>query len=367
MLTVSPLMREAAKFSQTIGVRADLLVGDTVVKPGLKIVSGDVSADRGRKVRLQGSVELAYWPWESLDFGVNIHRIRLYRGVESLGKRELLPIGTFRVDEIQRSGGGGVQADLSGLEAYIDDARFLVPRTPPRGASTLQAISALIREVLPTATIRIEATRNKLVQATAPWERERWDAIDYLAKSIDVEVFADARGDFVIRDTPTLDGTPVLTIKEGEEGLLVDVEENYSRDQVYNIASVSGQSSDPNVPPVHGEARVNDPADELYAYGEFGQVPIFYVSNAFTASSQCVAYAAKLLAESRTVNAKLKFSTPPTLWWLEVGDLVAVQRLDGTLEKHMLDTGKVDVPASSDMTFDTVSSKDVVRQDLEES
>lgn len=366
MLAVSPLMKQAAPFSQTIGIRADLLVDNEVVKSGLNVVGGDVSSDRSRKVRLQGSVELALWPWEELDFGVNIHRIRLYRGVESLGRRELLPIGTFRVDEIKRSVGGGVQADLSGLEAYIDDARFLVPRTPPRGSSTTQAISELIRQVLPNATIRVEATRNKLVQATAPWDRERWDAIDYLAKSIDCEVFVDARGDFVIRDTPSLDGTPVIYIKEGEEGLLVDVEESYSRDQVYNIASVSGQSSDPNIPPVHGEARITDPADELYVYGPYGQVPIFYVSNAFTNDAQCVAYAAKLLAQARATNATLTFTTPPTLWWLEVGDIVGVQRLNGTLEKHMLDTGKVDLAADSNMQFGTVSSKTVVREDLGE-
>lgn len=366
MITVSPLMQEAASLSQTMSIRADLLVGNTVVKPGLKVVGGKIDADRTRKVRLQGSVELALWPWEDLDFGVNIHRIRLWRGVESLNTKELLTIGTFRVDEIKRSYGGGVTVDLSGLEAYIDDARFMVPRTPPRGTSTTQTIASLIKQVLPEDVVRVEATRNKLVQATAPWERERWDAIDALARSIDCEVFADATGQFVIKDTPTLNGTPVLTIKEGENGLLVAVEETYTRDQVYNAASVSGQSSDPNIAPVHGEAMVTDPADELYVYGPYGIVPIFYVSNAFTTNAQCTAYAAKLLAEARTINSTLTFTTPPTLWWLEVGDLVAVQRLDRTLELHMLDTGEVDLAAGGDMQFGTVSSKTVVREDLGE-
>lgn len=368
MISVSPLMREAAPLSQTIGIRADLMRGDTVLSPpdGLKVVGGGINADRTRLVRLQGSVELAYWPWEQLEFGVNVHRIRLWRGVESLGRREILPIGTFRVDEITRSVGGGVKVTLSGLEAYIADARFMTPRTPPRGTSTTRTITNLIREVLPNATVRVEATRDKLVQATAPWDRERWDAIDALAKSIDCNVFADARGDFVIRDIPSLIGAPVITIKEGEYGLLVDVEENNSRDQVYNAASVSGQSSDPNIPPVHGEASVTDPADELYFYGDFGQVPIFYVSNTFTASYQCAAYAAKLLAEARAANATLKFSSLPTLWWLEVDDLAAVQRLDGTLELHLLDTGAVDLTVNADMQFTTVSNKTVVREDLNE-
>lgn len=366
MLAASTLLKQAATTSQTMSIRADLMRGNTVVQSNLKVTGGSISADRSRIVRLQGSLEIAAWPWEPLDFGVNVHRVRIYRGVESLGVREVLPVGTFRIDSIDRSRvGGGMSLDLSGLEAYIDDARFMVPRTPPRNTTTTRAITALIREVLPTVPVRVQASRNKMVQATAPWERERWDAVDYLAKSIDCEVFVNGRGEFVIRNTPSLTGTPVLVIKEGENGLLVDVQEKYSRDQVYNAASVSGQSSDPKIPPVHGEAKVLTVGDELNFNGDFGQVPIFYSSNAFTTAAQCSNYAAVLLAQARTANATLTFETPPTLWWLEVGDLVAVQRLDGTTELHLLDTAELDLAGDAgDMKFDTVSSKVAVREDL---
>lgn len=364
MLAASPLLREAARYSQTMSLRADIWNGPTLIKPNVPVVGGDMSADRASKTRLSAKLDLAMWPWEFRGINNTTCQVALYRGVESLGRREVLPHGRYRIDDIARSPGGLVSLDCSGLESYIVNGRFVKPRTPPRNSSTVGTIAELIKEILPRVRVRNEATTNRKVLATAPWARERWDAVEYLGESISAEVFADARGDFVIRNTPSLTrGTPVLRIGEGELGLLVDTSEKQTRDRVYNAAIVNGRSSDPNVPPTFGWAYVDDPADEMYFYGEFGQVPIFYSSQFFTTNAQCSAYAVELLARAKARNGSLSFVTPPTLWYLETGDLVWVDRIDGTSEIHLLQKMDGSLDEQGGIKFDTVSTKVAVSED----
>ncbi len=362
MIKASKILQEASRLSQTFSFRADLVRNGVVVEPGLPVVSSSFTGDRTSKTRLNCDLSLALWPWQELTLNARSYRVRLYQGVTSLGFTERLMVGEFRIDRVQRYPGGSVDVSCSGLESYIIDARFLYAKTPPLKASTTRTIVELIKEILPLDTVRNESTTNRTIKATAPWQRERWDAIEYLADSISSEVFADARGGFVIRDNPTLStGTPVIHINEGENGLLVEEMEGDTRDQVYNAASVSGMSSDPATPPVWGLATVSDPQDELYYYGPFGQVPIFYTSQFFSTNAQCVAYAKELLVTAKAKNSSLTFQTPPTLWWLEVGDLVQVDRLDGTAEVHLLQKMSGDLGGSTSLRFDTMSTKVAAR------
>lgn len=362
MLAASDLLKQASRFSQTLSLRADITRGPTVVKAGIPVVNGDLNSDRTSQTRHDGKLELAMWPWELTGIDAYTCRVNIYRGVESLGIKEVLQIASLRIDEIDRAPGGRVSLSCSGLENYIVDARFIVPRTPPRGSSTTATISSLIREVLPTITVRNEVTTNRLITAVAPWDLERMDAVDLLSSSINAETFADAKGQFVIKDIPSLlTGTPVITLNEGDYGLLVDTADKDTRDQVYNAASVSGMSTDPDTPPVWGWAYVSDPLDPLYYYGEFGQVPIFHTSQFYTTDAQCTAYAGTLLAIARAKNASLSFTTPTTLWWLEVGDLVQVARADGTTEVHLLQKMKGGLGVDGGIKFDTLATKVATR------
>jgi Domain of unknown function (DUF5047)/Putative phage tail protein len=362
MIKASALLREAARYSQTMSLRVDIYRNGGLLTQGVSVVGGSLTSDRTSKIRLNCTVQLARWPWEVDGIDCRRCQVWLYRGVESLGRREVLPYGRFRIDEVTRSSDGQVSLQCSGLEAYIQDARFISPRTPPYGQSTIGAIGDLIKEIRPTATVRNEATTNRTIRATAPWEKERWDAVEYLGESIGVDVYADARGDFVIHDTPSLaTGQPILHLNEGEFGLVVEQKEKDTRDQVYNAAVVTGQSSDPAIPPVFGWSYVSDPQDELFFYGEFGQVPIYYSSQFFTSDAQCQAYSAELLITARAKNTSLTFTTPPTLWYLETGDLVQVDRLDGTSEVHLLQRMSGNLDVSGGLSFDTMSTKVAAR------
>lgn len=363
MLKASALLKQASAYSQTFSQRVEVLRAGTVIMSSIPVVSGRIFANRTSSPRMTCELILGVEPWEPLPFNNRTCQIRIWRGVESLGQKEALQQGTFRIDDWSRTPEGLVSLQGSGLEAYQIDGRLLVPRTPPFRASTVHTIIDLIREIRPRATVRIETTRNLPITQTTPWERDRWDAIDDLAASIECDVFADARGDYVIRDIPRVSGTPVLWVKQGAGGLMVDQKQSETRDQVYNGAVAMNQTTVPGSRPVWGKAIVQDPDDDLYFYGEYGQVPIFHLSQWYTQSWQCERYARKLLVDAMALNSSMTFSTPPTVWWLEVGDLVGVDMLDGSQQVHLLQSMDANLGPEGMINFGTVSTKRAARME----
>lgn len=366
MIPASPLLQEAARYSRTLSSRVDIYSGQTKLYSNVPVTTGTLTADRGSNARLSASVTLAMQWNEGLDINVQKCRFKTYRGIESIGIVERMLLGEFRVDEMSRDETGLIQLTGSGLESYVIDARFLRPRTPPKGQSTISFLTTLIKEALPSVAVRVTATRDQAITATAPWDSERWDAVTAMADSINAEVYCNPNGEFVIADAPDLvSQVPVYLINEGDGGVLVKRSLKETRDQVYNAVSASGSSTDPNVLPVWGWAYDADPQSPTYYYadplqGGFGQVPRFYESQFFNTDAQAQRTAQNLLAQSLAANKTLTFSAVP-ISFLEVGDTVTVQLIDGSFENHLLQ--KISCTLEIDGTFDaeTLSSKVIAR------
>lgn len=337
MIPVSDLNLDAARYSHNTRTVVDVYRNGILTYPAVPVTAIRLSGDRTSKVRLDAQVDLALQPWEATNIDAKVCRFVVRHGLDVAGADQMTALGEFRVETITRSEQGELSMKGSGLEAYVVDARFITPRTPPFGVSTTGQIADLIREALPDARVVTRNTYNKRVQATAPWEKERWDAIDALAQSINAEVFMDYTGQFVIADVPFVTGVPLVIFDEGTAGMLVTRSETEDRAKVYNAVSVSGSSSDPDVPPVWGWAYNNDPTSDTYYYGAFGQVPRFYTSQFFTSDQQCQDYANQLLAQSLAENKTIKFTAFP-FPYLEVGDVIGVRNYIGELEVHLVQT-----------------------------
>lgn len=367
MIPASALLQEAARYSQTVSVRVDVYRGRVMTTPKAPIVEGKISADRGDKSRLSCDMTLAQNLWEPDIVGVKGYQLHVSVGVESLGTQERIPLGWFRVDEVARGSDGTVSVKASGRESFVIDARLLRPRTPSFGQSTVGEIVALIREAVPSAQIRPRNTIDRLIDITTPWDRDRWGAIDALAKTIEAEVFCDYTGAYVIADEPSLvTGVPVVRFTEGEGGLLVTRMQSDTREQVYNAVSVIGTSTDPNVPELYGLAVDTDPNSPTFYYadpldGGFGQVPRFYSSGWFTAAWQCDRTANKFLVDSLAANQKLEFDSLP-LPFLEVNDIVEVQMRDGSIAVHLIDDITYDLSGNASMSCLTRSTKVEARE-----
>lgn len=359
MIPASKLLRDSAVYSQTTDLTVDVLRGNSVVYPDIPITDGKFTSDRGSKVRMVVDLTVSLANHPNIKINNQVHRVRIKRGYTSLGIGETIQHGIFRIDEAELNDDESLDLSCSGLESYIVDARFVRPRVPPYGVSTVGHIRDLIQEILPGQKVVAECSRDKPVQATAPWDKERWDAVDSLAASIDAEVYADYRGYFVIRDIPALTkGVVVYKIAPGSGGTLRTRKVKNTRDRVYNAAVVFGQSSDPNIPPVWGWAYDSRPDSPTYFYGDFGQVPRFFSSQFFTTNSQCTAAAVTQLAQALAINESLSVDALP-LTFLEPGDVIQVVMADNTIQKRLLEKISFNLGYDAGVSIETLLMKDL--------
>lgn len=363
MIPASAALQDAVRHSNNITVAVDLYRGNRLMRSNLPVTAGAINYDRGSKVRSDAKLTIAGSASDNTDIDCKRGRVKVYRTVDNLDLASRQQVGEYRIDKIDRSNTGTMALDCSGLEMYVIDDRFLVPRTPPYGVSTTGAIRDLILESLPTATVIARNTYNAGIRMTSPWDRDRWDAIDTLAESIGAEVYCNYLGQFIITDIPSItDGVPVMTIDEGEGGVMIARKEIDDRAQVYNAVSASNDSTDTTVAPVWAWAYDNDPNSPTYYYGDFGHVPRFYVNKYFTTTDQCQRTADKLLGDALAENRKLSFTTVP-ISFLEAGDLVAVDRADNTRTVHLLDALDFDLGPGGSLDADTRSTKVEAREE----
>lgn len=369
MIPSTVLLRQAARFSRSLSTTVDLYLGSTLIQGGLPVTGGKISGDRTSKVRLTADLTLGLALGEKLNVTNQRSQVRIYRGVPSLGTDERMMLGCFRVDEVDYDVLGGVGLKCSGMESYVLDARFLKPRVPQFAVSATAQIKQLITEAIPSAKIRVRATKDAKLRVRTPWAQERWDAIDSLSAFLGVETYSDYTGGFVIANAPDLNrGVPVFAVTEGATGVLVGRSQNDTRDQVYNAVSVSGTSSDPTIPPFWAWAYDNDSnsptyywADPLGPAGGFGQVPRFYTSGFFTNNLQCQQTADRMLGDALAQNRSLDFTSVP-LEFLETGDLVAVDLLDGTRINALIQTFEADLGVDGGYSATTMSTKVAARE-----
>lgn len=370
MIPTTPLLRSAARYSRTLATTVDLYRGSTVYQQNLPVISGTLSGDRTDKVRLTCDLTLGLAYGERLQVDNQRSQIRVYQGVPSLGTTERIQLGVFRVDELDYSALGEVNLKCSGMESYVINARLLKPRVPQFAVSSVRQIKQLITEALPSARVRVVSTRDAPLRTRVAWQRERWDAVDALSQFIESETYSDHTGDFIIANAPNLIfGVPVYAITEGVGGVLITRTENDTRAQVYNAVSVSGTSSDPNIPPLWAWAYDSDPNSPTYYWanpqgpaGGFGQVPRFYISGFFTNTQQCQRTAFRMLGDALAQNIKLTFESM-SLAFLECGDMVSVKMLDGTTSTHMIQKFSYDLGVDGGMNIDAMSTKVEARED----
>lgn len=358
MIPTSALLREAIRYSHTLEAEVDILRGGVVIENDVPLVAGSVITDRGSNARYSADVEMALYPWETLPIDAYGTRIRVRTGYSSIGRKETVQLGEYRVDDYGRTDDGTVAIALKGLENYAIDARFERPRTPPYRASTVGTITDLITEVVPHAEVEALCTYDRRVTARAPWEKERWDdAVVPLGESIYTEVYADHRGVFVIADSPSLvDTAPVFLIDAGDTGVLVKQQTKSSRDRVYNAVSVSTSSTaDGDTPALWYVARDDDPASPTYFYGEFGQVTKFYSSQYFTTQAQLQTTGERMLAEALAANKTLTVEALP-LPFVVAGDVAAIKLMDGSLDKYLLQKTTTDLKTGA-WSADTLATK----------
>jgi hypothetical protein len=331
--TISPAFRQALTTSHRMAVRVDAYYNGELVLPNVPVGDGAVTLDRGSKVRRSLSLtvpDLKLLPWNATDpLAVYGQELVVSRGIPFASGTEWVPLGTFRIDEPAADVRfGPITLTGKSAEVMIQDDKFLSPISTRGYPTCMDALTYLIHQTDPTATI-INATadhRNpQCPVATWNTQGDRWDAVTQVARAMNAEIYCDATNRYIVADSPNvLLSSVVWDIAEGEGGTLMSAARTMSRTSVYNAVQVSGENSSSNSTPVSAVVYDDDPTSPTRWGGPFGRVPKFYSSALMTSSAGCLAVAESMLFDATAPNIQTSISASPNPA-LEPGDVIRLR------------------------------------------
>ncbi|MEV4037722.1 DUF5047 domain-containing protein [Streptomyces umbrinus] len=298
----------------------------------IPIADGAVAVDRGSKTRRSLSLtvaDLSYLPWDATDKLASYgQQLVVSRGIRFSHGDEMIPLGTFRINEPQGDVHEG-PVTLTGVtaEATVSDDVFMIPTSTRGYGNCIDAIEFLIRQTIPDAPIvNLTADGRNPVCPVATWDSgaNRWDAVVQVATAMRAEIFVDVIGRFVLVDLPDPLAVPVVwDIAEGEGGTLISASRQMSRTSVFNAVVVSGENSAADTAPVSGVAYDNDPSSPTRWGGPYGRVPKMYSSSLVVTAGDAQSLANYMLADLTAPNLQTSISSIPNPA-LEAGDCIRV-------------------------------------------
>lgn len=303
-------------------------------------LDGSPTADNGSQVRWSTDLHLADVSIDRRGFSLFATLIRVSLGmVFASDDVEWCPLGVYTVgdDDVSVARDGTVSLQGQSSEQVVLGDRFLKPRTfDPQLGSLLWA--QLLTESVPWAS---RAWRvDDLVLPKMIEERDRWGLVDgrtgdpSIARALGARCFCDGRGVFVMAPVPSLADEPVWAVADGADGVQVELAETYSAAGVRNVWSVRGVADDGT--PAVGPVVLGDTAPNSPTRMSLRRKPGFYASPLLKTVSQCQTVALGLLAPNLGYSQTIALTSVlnPAL---EVGDVISVTMLDGSVQRHICD------------------------------
>jgi hypothetical protein len=339
--------------SHTLAIRATLLsTGDE-----LPIISGSVKLDSNAEIRATADLEVAddgTLGWVPTDASSPLapfgEEIRLERGIyDENGVAEMVSIAIVRIEQVHvQDSGEDLQIQVTGLDraATIIDTKFETPHQIASGTNAMDAIETLLIEANPLVETDFPTTGHTTPLLVAQEGDSHWSVAQGLAKWLGAELYFDGDGIAVVRTVSQVVGPPVLTLAEGEGGLLVEVDANWDREQAFNRVIVTGENASLGVLP-RGVATDNDPQSPTYYFGPFGAKSMFWSSDMVTTSAQAGVAAEALLAKNLGIGKTVNFGAVvhPAL---EPLDAITIARERAGISAETLTVDSLDIPLSTD-------------------
>lgn len=349
MWNLSGDARKQLGASHTMDVRA-LVTSPTFGTRYIPILDGAVEVDASSQVRRSATIvtDPNLWPISPNDlltpFGA---ACQIEYGIVIPGQPEpeWVPQGLFSLDKSSRSRSASstssVTVKLVDQAQRVAESRFPTPQQTVSGATYVAEIARLIRAVLGATWPVIDLTGSTAVCPVMEMNRDRWgDGIEKLADAIGAEVFFDQTGATVIRPQPTLADAVVWYANTGPGGNILETQEEWNRDNVWNEWVVSGSRSDGTAPVTVTVADLN-PTSPTYVNGNFGRKTRFYSTPLVTSAPQATVVGQAMLARSQGLACKVDLTlvVNPAL---DAGDVIGVKDADLGSGVHIID--KVTIP-----------------------
>lgn len=323
-----------------------LFKGTQLVSDDFNIADGSVTADRDSNARRKMSLTIPLTQWDDSPVQlINVIDSRIQLGIGfDLGAYSLnIPLGVFRVDSLGRKNDAELVVEGVGLEAYVYEHEVLdATEIPTEASRCIDSIETLIRNAFPDAVFDtpyaadVESRRGVTLDSAPTDTPKRWDAIQAYARRIGCVVYCAPSGKFrIAREPDVTAGTPVWLLDEGANGVLIGVGTKVTRENTYNAVRASGETVAEDIPACTALVKDDDPNSPTRYGGPFGMRTYEYQDNLLLNPAMCEEKARLLLNEFKAATRSLNMSAVPNPA-LEPDDIVEIDMLDGTVERHLL-------------------------------
>lgn len=281
------------------------------------------------------------------------NEIQIKRGIEYPdGSIELVSLGIFRLQDVDVNDTGvGMEIRISAPDRSdrIIDARFEDPWQVDAGTNYGTAILDTLLDAWPEMEYQFATTTLVSPQLIAEEGEDRWAFCQSMASSIGMELYFDGDGVCILRPAPSV-GSPVYSLVEGENEVLIGAARNWTRQGSFNRVISTGENLGDDTPPARGVATDDNPDSPTYYYGPFGKVPRFYSSSFIATDEQATEASNTILLKELGTTQKVSFGSlvDPAL---EPGDVARITRLRaGIDEDHVIES--LTIPLSAQGTMD---------------
>ena len=291
-----------------------------------------VAAARGDRVvaRYSGSV---VFPAGAPPIDPYRSTVRCQSGFVTANGPQWVTIATMRVEDATSDYDGSQTITAYSAEHAVELAGFESPAVFASGSgyAAIKAILAVI--ALPT---NVPATGDASVpQSVFSSSTSRWDAVQYYATALSVDVFCNPLGEFVIGPKPTLNDPPVLTIDAANVKLGHSLKR--TRVGVPSVVVVEGIRTGDGTDGPRGIAYDDNPFSPTYYLGPFGRQQTTVSSPIMVTGAMCAKAARTILAQAQGLAKSLTVDTIPADFLLP-GDVVTIGYADGSEGLHIVDS-----------------------------
>jgi hypothetical protein len=273
-------------------------------------------------------------------------------GVRGVGD---LPLFYGRVDETPDEDTGEETVALLSRADELLRVPFEVPFPANAANPSSLEMRRIIQSVEPSWAVTIGAVVDAPVPSGTVWEDDPGQALDDLAGAINAIWMPDRAGGFEIFANPyslTTTPTPVLTLTDGVDGVLVKVRHTRSRQAVRNSITVVVERTD-GFAPVRVTARDTIATSMTRWGGPFGkQAEVLKIQTPLSRADATIV-AQRRLAQSLALTRTWSITLPPGLGQiLDPGDVITVWYRD-EVTAQVVESVRYATHAQSTVVIDT--------------
>lgn len=226
---------------------------------------------------------------------------------------------------------GSVSVTCVSLSDDVISNDFMTPWVVTGANNSVIEMINIIKDTNPSFSVSYDSALVGNGVASPPaqtYETDRGGALDDLAKGITAVWMSDRVGGFTIIRNPFANATTpttatLVTLTDGVNGVLVDVQDTRARGPVANSITVVVERTDNTIPPLRVTVQDRDPTSATRWGGPFGRRNKTVKIQTAYSQSDALAYARQLL------NSQLSFTRSwriqvPHMPVLDPGDFITV-------------------------------------------